>query len=89
MDVTYGDKTQFGVLCVENGEPALFGLEWLRKIQLDWHAIKALNISPSLKSHNWLYPARLYVKLESGFRKHFPTAAEAEAFIASLSPRNT
>lgn len=35
------------------------------------------------------YPARLHVKLESGGRKHFPTAAEAEAFIASLPPRNT
>lgn len=33
-----------------------------------------------------LYPARLHIKLELGVRKHFPTVAEAEAFIASLPP---
>ncbi|CAM4732714.1 unnamed protein product [Leuciscus chuanchicus] len=36
-----------------------------------------------------LYLARLYIKMESGGRKHFPTVAEAEAFIVSLPSRNT
>lgn len=33
-----------------------------------------------------LYPARLYVKLQSGERKYLPSVVEAEAFIASLPP---
>lgn len=36
-----------------------------------------------------LYPARLYIKMESGGKKHFPTVAEAEAFIVSLPSRIT
>ncbi len=36
-----------------------------------------------------LYLARLHIKLETGSRKHFATVAEAEAFVASLPPRDT
>ncbi|XP_030621125.1 uncharacterized protein K02A2.6-like [Chanos chanos] len=46
VKVTYGGKTQqLELYVLKNGGPALFGREWLRKIQLDWHTIKALNMS--------------------------------------------
>ena len=65
VDVTYGDKThKLELYVLKNGGPALFGREWLRKIQIDWHAIKALNISPSLKSHNCSSKQRLSQLLE-------------------------
>lgn len=48
VDVTYNGKTQqLELYVLKNGGPALFGREWLRRIQLDWNTIKALNVSPS------------------------------------------
>lgn len=60
VDVSYGGKThQLELYVLKTTGPALLGREWLRKIQLDWHAIKALNISASLKSSNCSSDQRL------------------------------
>ncbi|XP_062865163.1 uncharacterized protein K02A2.6-like [Trichomycterus rosablanca] len=60
VDVTHGNKThQLELYVLKSGGPALLGREWLRKIQIDWHEIKALSISPSLKSPNCSSEQRL------------------------------
>lgn len=60
VDVAYGDKThQLELYVLKTAGPALLGCEWLRKIQLDWHSIKALNISRGLKSSNSISDQRL------------------------------
>ena len=65
VDVTHGDKThKLELYVLKNGGPALYGRERLRKIQLDWHAIKAINISPSLKNHKCSSKQRLSQLLE-------------------------
>lgn len=51
VDVVYGDQThKLELYVLKTAGPALLGREWLRRIQLDWHAIKALNTSIGLKS---------------------------------------
>lgn len=42
------DQQQLNLYVLENGGPALFGREGLRKIPLDWHAIKNLNVSQQI-----------------------------------------
>ncbi|XP_062864461.1 uncharacterized protein K02A2.6-like [Trichomycterus rosablanca] len=60
VDVTHGNKThQLELYVLKSGGPALLGRERLRKIQIDWHEIKALSISPSLKSPNCSSEQRL------------------------------
>ncbi|GAA6089207.1 uncharacterized protein K02A2.6-like, partial [Tachysurus ichikawai] len=39
------NRQQLNLYGLENGGPALFRREWLRKIPLDWHAIKNLDVS--------------------------------------------
>ncbi|XP_014834021.1 PREDICTED: uncharacterized protein K02A2.6-like [Poecilia mexicana] len=51
VNVVYGDQThKLELYVLKTTGPALLGREWLRRIQLDWNAIKALNISTDLKS---------------------------------------
>lgn len=46
VTVTYKGKTlQLMLYVLKNGGPPLFGREWLRRIQLDWHTIKALHLA--------------------------------------------
>lgn len=60
VDVTYGKQThQLELYVLKTAGPALLGREWLRKIHLDWHSIKALNISTGLKSSNSCSDQRL------------------------------
>ena len=40
-----GQETELTLQVVETPEPALFGLDWLPKIQLKWGKIKALKLS--------------------------------------------
>ena len=40
-----GQEKELTLLVVETPGPALFGRDWLSKIQLDWGAIKALKLS--------------------------------------------
>lgn len=48
VEVSYqGQTRQLKLYVLKRGGPPLFGREWLRKIQLDWHAIKALRVSPA------------------------------------------
>ncbi|KAI7813566.1 hypothetical protein IRJ41_020631 [Triplophysa rosa] len=51
VDVKYNENTQqLDLYVLETEGPALFGRECLRKIPLDWHAIKSLNMSSHVTS---------------------------------------
>lgn len=44
VTVTYKEKTLQLMYMLKKGWPPLFGREWLRRISLDWHTIKALHL---------------------------------------------
>lgn len=53
VDVTYkGATRQLMLYVLQKGGPPLLGREWLRKIQIDWHSIKALRMSPANNNNN-------------------------------------
>lgn len=59
VNVTYkGDTQKLDLYVVQNGGSPLLGREWLRKIKLEWHTIKALNV-PSQDSNSRATVARL------------------------------
>lgn len=44
-----GQEKELTLQVVETPGPALFGRDWLSKIQLDWGEIKALNLAKHRK----------------------------------------
>ena len=68
-----GQEKELTLLVVETPGPALFGRDWLSKIQLDWGAIKALKLSQTPKGVMQHKVDQLLQKYESVFSEGVDT----------------
>ncbi|KAI5624616.1 hypothetical protein C0J50_15842 [Silurus asotus] len=77
-----GHQQQLYLYVLENGGPALFGREWLRKIPLDWHTIKKLDVPQQVTDKETLKAlAQIIENAESVFQKGIGTLKGIKASL--------